>query len=136
MPESCAIKPGHGGLSAAAAWRCTDINPLSFTAVRNPERMLAMVLALIPTMIGFTPESLPLITGRSSMMLAGSWPRISATRSTAERKSRIRVAGTEVSLFNTLRRSARVAAGGLVVMVARAEPFVLLRMIGVLSGSC
>ena len=78
---------GPRGLSGVLAERCTGFNPLTFTAVRKPERRLAEGLGTsIPAAIGLTLASLALIAGKSSGMAAGSSPSRSATRFTADCK--------------------------------------------------
>src|SRR5262249_39941652 len=61
--------------SGALVERCIGFNPLSFTAVRKPERRLDRVLELTPNAIGLMLASLVLIPGRSSAIRAGSFAK-------------------------------------------------------------
>src|SRR5262249_52075518 len=79
------------GLNGVLA-NATGIISLALTAARKSERMLAKRLAVMPTAAGLTAASPALIDSMSSRMPAGSLASRIATRFTAERRSRTRVA--------------------------------------------
>jgi hypothetical protein len=94
-------------------------------AARKSERMLAIRLAVMPAATGLTPANPALIAAMSSGMAAGSWPSRSATRFTAEIKSRRRV-GESCSFRSSAPRSVASVAGLDLVMAPTLGDFLAL----------
>ena len=89
-PDRRSSNSTHSGLKLFLP--VTGFTPLAFTAAMKSDRMLAKRFADMPTASGLIALSRTAIARISSGMPAGSLPRRSATRFTAERRSRRRVA--------------------------------------------
>ena len=94
-----------------------DVTPLAFTAAMKSERILVKRLAVMPAATGLISASRVLISGRSSRRAAGSWPSSTATRFTAERRSRTRVGPRSELSSRAVSTAARVAGAALTPFV-------------------